>query len=93
MTSQNDYHVLTTRETPRIYSLDILAQMQSLLAEIADLKCVFEKDLEAARGSSYSESVKTRLVEELERRHYEQHSPIAMELAALEKKMLQELHL
>lgn len=93
MTPQIDRQALTKREKPRTYSPDLLAQMQSLLAEIADLDCALEKDLEAARSSSYSEPVKTKLVKELERRHHEQHAPIAMELAVLEQKIAQELRL
>ena len=77
----------------RIYSPDLLSHMQALLAEIADLDCAFEKDLRTAENSSYSESHKSELIQELKRRHDERQSPIAMELAALENKLAQELQL
>lgn len=77
----------------RVYSPDLLSHMQSLLAEIADLACTFEKELQAAENSSYSEQHKSELIQELKRRHDERHTPIAMELTALEKKVAQELQL
>jgi iron-sulfur cluster repair protein YtfE (RIC family) len=67
--------------------------MQSLLAEIADLACTFEKELQAAENSSYSESHKSELIQELKRRHHERHTPIAMELTALEQRVAQDLQL
>ncbi|KLK92256.1 hypothetical protein AA309_14745 [Microvirga vignae] len=76
-----------------MYSPNLLAHMQSLLAEIADLECAFEKKLQAAKNGSYSESHKSELIQELKRRHDERHTSIAMELAALEKKVAQELQL
>ncbi|PVE23366.1 hypothetical protein DC522_15995 [Microvirga sp. KLBC 81] len=94
MSTHVDYQPVQSASGPRrIYSPDLLPHMQSLLAEIADLDCALEKDLQATKNSSYSEAHKSELIQELKRRHRERHTPIAMELAALEKKVAQELQL
>lgn len=85
MTTQIDRHAPTTNGTGRIYSPELLAHMQDLLAELADLDCTFEKDIEAAKTNRYSEPARLALIKELHRWHDEQHARIAAKLAGLER--------
>jgi hypothetical protein len=93
MSAQFNDPFATTLGTGRIYSTELLILAQSLLAEIADLECAFERDMEAARSSLCSEVSKIQRIKELERRHRERHAPLARELADLEKAIAHELRL
>ncbi|WP_243368658.1 hypothetical protein [Microvirga solisilvae] len=93
MTTQINRHVSTAIATGRIYSPDLLAQMQDLLSELADLRCVFEMELEAAKASATSEPEDVALIQELQQRHREQCAPIIMELTILEKKIARDCRL
>ncbi|MEZ0170809.1 hypothetical protein [Microvirga sp. TS319] len=71
----------------RMYSPDILPQLQSLLADLADIDFTCEKNLERIRRSPTDEDHKHRLVAALLERHREQRAPYVEELTALQERM------
>lgn len=73
--------------TERVYSPDILPQLQSLLADLADIDFACEKKLESIRRSPSDEDHKRRLIAAILQRHEEQRAPYVEELTALHERI------
>ncbi len=70
-----------------VYSPEILPQMQSLLAALADLDCAYEVDVETVRNSDTPEIIKRSVIETLRQRHQERRAPYVRQLEALQRRM------
>ncbi len=70
-----------------VYSPDILPQMQSLLAALADIDCAYDNDVETVRNSSTPEIIKRSVIATLQRRHQERRAPYVRQLEALQRRM------
>ncbi len=70
-----------------VYSSNILLQMQSLLAALADLDCAYENDVETVQNSSTPEIIKCSVTETLQQRHQERRAPFVRQLEALQRRM------
>lgn len=81
------------KEPDRVYSPELLARIQALLAELADLHCALEKDLAAAKISPGSEPARLALIKDLQRRHGEHYARIDRELSVLKGRLTQNLRL
>jgi len=92
MIAQIDRHASFEDGRIRIYSPELLARIQDLLAELADLDCSLEKDLETLNSSPCSEPARLSAVMELRNRHRERYAQISTELAMLEQKIEHTLH-
>jgi len=73
--------------TERVYSPDILPQLQSLLAALADIDFACEKNLERIRRSPSDEDQKRRMIAALLQHHEAQRARCVEELTALEERI------
>lgn len=87
MIAQTNRHALSDEGSARTYSPELLAHAQDLLAELADLDCSLEKDLEAARNIPCSEPARLAAISELRHRHRERYAHLSTELALLEERI------
>ena len=71
----------------RAYSPEILPQMQSLLAALADIDCAYDIDVETVRRSDTPEIIKNSVIETLQQRYQERRAPYIRQLEALQHRM------
>ena len=71
----------------QVYSSNILPQMQSLLAALADLDCAYKIDVETVRSSDTPEIIKRSVIATLQQRHQERRAPYVRQLEALQRRM------
>ena len=69
------------------YFPEILPQMQTLLAALADIDCAYENDVATVRSSDTPEVIKRSVIETLRRRHQERRTPFVRQLEALQRRM------
>jgi hypothetical protein len=72
----------------RAYSPEILPQMQSLLAALADIDCAYDIDVETVRNSTVPGVIKQGVLATLQQRHQERRAPYIRQLEALQHRML-----
>ena len=70
------------------YSPDVLRQMQSLLAALADIDCAYESDLDTIRTSDTPELIKQEVMRTLQQRHQERRAPYVRQLEILQRQVL-----
>jgi hypothetical protein len=90
MTTKNNRRALAQAEEDVCfyYSPDVLPQMQSLLAALADIDCTFESDLDIVRNSDTPEPLKQDVMRTLQQRHQERRAPLVQQLEALYSRAL-----
>ena len=71
-----------------LYSPEILPQIQTLLAALADIDCAYEIDVETVRSSHAPEIIKNSVVATLQQRHQEWRAPYIRQLEALQRRVL-----
>ncbi len=71
----------------RVYSPDILPQLQSLLAALADIEVAHARRIEALKSSPMDDHRKAQLISDLRQSHRQQRARYVGELTALEKRM------
>jgi hypothetical protein len=75
----------------------LTAEMQRVLAVLADVEACYESDRECLKGWSGPEAIKMRLVEHLDAHHAQEREPLVQRLADLHQQittasMFQRLH-
>ncbi len=70
-----------------VYSPKILAQMQSLLAALADIDCAYEMDVETVRNSHTPEIIKQGVLGTLQEQHQARRAPYVRRLEALQRQV------
>jgi hypothetical protein len=69
------------------YSDDLLGEIQTALAALADLECRYEMEREQLKLGSGSASARERLYAERESRHHRERQPYVHRLSELEGRM------
>ncbi len=69
------------------YSDDLLGEIQTALAALADLECRYEVDWEQLKLGSESASVRERRCAERESRYHREREPYVHRLSELERRM------
>ena len=88
MTKKNINRALSgTHGSNHVYAPELLPQMQSLLAILADIDCGYETDIETVRSSSAPEIIKQSVIETLRQRHQEQRAPYLRQLEMIHQRM------
>ncbi|SCX92762.1 hypothetical protein [Microvirga guangxiensis] len=71
----------------RMYSPNILPRLQSLLAILADMEVAYQKKLDVIERSLEEESLRRRMVAELERQHQASRAPYIVEIEELQEQV------
>jgi len=71
----------------RLYPLELLPSLQSLLAALADIDIEHASDIETIRSSSADERVKQTAIRKLQEHHHKRRAPYIRQLTALQKQM------
>ncbi|WP_114945576.1 hypothetical protein [Microvirga calopogonii] len=74
-------------KSEKFYSPDILPQLQTVLADLADIDFAYEKRLDSIRHSEADEDHKSEMIAGLQRLHCEQRAPYIQELVTLRSRI------
>ncbi len=80
-------HFQKVSRTEKFYSPDILPQLQSVLADLADIDFAYEKILDSIRHSEADEDRKSEMIDRLWRLHRERRAPYVQELTVLRSRI------
>jgi len=84
-TDAERFQKVSSRES--FYSPDILPQLQTVLADLADIDFAYEKSLASIKRSEADEDRKSEMIAGLLRLHREQRAPYIQELMALRSRI------
>ena len=76
--------MIESNQKPRVYPANIQPLMQSLLATLANIDFVHEREIEKLRNSATDVSLRETLIAVLEEGHEKRRQPYLEGLAALE---------
>ncbi len=78
-----------TEDAVRVsYSPDVVRQMQSLLAALADIDCAYESDLDTIRTSDTPEVLKQEVMRTLQQRHQERRASYVQQIEMLQRQVV-----
>jgi len=84
-TDTEHFQKVSNREN--FYSPDILPQLQTVLADLADIDFAYEKSLDSIRHSEADEARKSEMIAVLWRLHRERRAPYVQELMTLRSRI------
>ncbi|EIM28877.1 hypothetical protein MicloDRAFT_00025250 [Microvirga lotononidis] len=84
-TNAEHFQKVSSRE--KFYSPDILPQLQTVLADLADMDFAYERSLASIRNSEADEDRKNEMIVSLGRLHRERRAPVLQELMILHSRI------
>ena len=77
--------ILPQHDVARMYAPELLSELQSLLAALADIDFEYESDLATIRASATEEWLKRATIRKLQQRHRERREHYARQLDAVQE--------
>jgi hypothetical protein len=74
---------------PRMYSPTFQPLLQSLLSTLADIDFDYEQERERLSSASGNTNIKIRALEKLKARHQERRQPYILQLAIIQRRMME----